>query len=280
VLLTTSTNILTIDVEEWYHLNYASMVAHAHQTFESRVAANMEALLALLEEAQAKATFFFLGSVAEQYPSLVRATQQQGHEIASHGYGHELVYHQSREQFATDVRRSIEILQQASGQPVLGYRAPSWSISDATPWAYEVLADLGLRYDASLFPFRTYLYGDSRAPLRPFLRRVNGGVLQVVPASVLNVGPLRVPFGGGFYFRLVPLWLTRLAVLIARRRGQAVVIYLHPREIDPEQPRLALPPVDRFVTYVNLASTANKLRRLLCHYPTKSIARYLDEAYG
>jgi polysaccharide deacetylase family protein (PEP-CTERM system associated) len=270
-------NMLTIDVEEWYHLNYASMQSQHHVARESRVRANTQLLLDILAESDARATFFFLGSVAERDPALVRDVGARGHEIASHGYGHELVYSQTPDEFATDVKRSLDILRDITGQPVLGYRAPSWSVSHATPWAFETLAELGLRYSSSVFPFTTYLYGDSRAPLLPFVRRLeHGRCLYEVPATVLSLGRMRLPFGGGFYFRAMPLWLTRLATHLVNRRGQAVVFYLHPREIDPAQPRLPLPVVDYLVTYVNLAATAPKLRRLVRLVPSVTIQHYLE----
>jgi polysaccharide deacetylase family protein (PEP-CTERM system associated) len=273
-------NMLTIDVEEWYHLNYRSMAAHATEHHESRVRANTEHLLTILSATRAEATFFFLGSVAEREPGLVRDVRALGHEIASHGYGHQLASSQTRAQFADDVKRSLDILQGITNERVVGYRAPSWSISRDTPWAYDVLVDLGFRYDASLFPFRTYLYGDSTAPTRPFTRHLGCRSLHEVPATVLELGRWRVPFGGGFYFRVQPLWLTRLASRLANRRAQPVVFYLHPREIDPLQPRLALPLVDRLVTYINLRSTAPKLAGLLRTFPTVSVARYLDAWEG
>ena len=270
-------NILSIDVEEWWHLNYFSAAGTSDFPRESRVQANMDVLLNTLAENQARATFFFLGSVAEQYPDLVRRTRLMGHEIASHGYGHQLVNQQSRDEFTKDIRKSLDILQDISGEQIKGYRAPFWSISKATPWAYEVLAESGLVYDASLFPFRTYLYGDNQAPVDPFVHDIKGRKLHEIPATVLKVGPLRVPFGGGFYFRVMPWWATRLATYITNRRGRVVVFYLHPREIDTAHPRLKLPPRDYFVSYVNLKTTLKKLKRVLSLGQTISISRYLEE---
>jgi polysaccharide deacetylase family protein (PEP-CTERM system associated) len=271
-------NMLSIDVEEWYHLNYSSMDTYHGRSLESRVRANTETLLNTLADYKAQATFFFLGSVAEQYPDLVCAAQTMGHEIASHGYGHQLVYSQSREEFRDDVKKSLDILQSITNHPVQGYRAPSWSISKDTPWAYEVLVKLGLTYNASLFPVTTYLYGDSTAPVAPFVRLVDGGKLVEVPASALKIGTLRIPFGGGFYFRAAPYWATRLLTYLTTQQGRAVVFYLHPREIDPEQPRLKLPARDRLVTYVGISGTLGKLRRLVSGGPTLSIRRYLELA--
>ena len=269
-------NILTINVEEWYHLNYASMGAHQHHSLESRVRENTDQLLVALSARQAQATFFFLGTVAEAVPELVRQVKRMGHEIASHGYAHELVSSQTREEFTADVRRSVDILQAITGDRVLGYRAPSWSVSDNTPWAFEVLQELGFLYSASLFPYKTYLYGDGKAPVYPFVRQVNGQKLYEFPATVLQLKRFRVPFGGGFYFRAMPYWATWMATHLVNRAGRPVVFYLHPREIDPAQPRLALPLIDYFVTYANLGATLRKLDHVLRVFPTISIKRYLE----
>jgi polysaccharide deacetylase family protein (PEP-CTERM system associated) len=271
-----ASNILSFDIEEWYHLNYSAMEGQLSQTRESRVQANTETLLKVLAEHKVQATFFFLGTVAERYPDLVRTALAMGHEIASHGYAHQLVHTQSRAEFELDVKKSIDILQTITGKAIQGYRAPSWSINQDTPWAYEVLSDLGLTYCASLFPFSTYLYGDSNAPVAPFTRAVNGRQLIEVPASVLKIGSVRVPFGGGFYFRATPYWITHFFTYLTNRQGRSVVFYLHPREIDPDQPRLDLPRRDYIVTYVGLAGTLNKLRRLVSSNFTISISQYLE----
>ena len=269
-------NIMTVDVEEWYHPNYSSMEKHRDRPLESRVRTTTEVLLALLAEHRVQATLFFLGSVAEMHPALVLAAQTMGHEVASHGYAHQLVYRQTREEFRADVKKSLDILQDITGQPVRGYRAPSWSISKETPWAYEVLADLGLAYTASLFPFTTYLYGDRRAPVAPFVRHVNGHRLYEIPATVLEVGRLRIPFGGGFYLRVMPYWVTRLATWLTNRQGWPVVFYIHPHEIDLAQPRRNLPPRDYFAAYVNLATTLWKFQKVLSLGMTTSVSRYLE----
>ena len=275
-----SANILSIDVEEWRHANYLSTEILKTTSFESRLRANMEVLLKTLADHQARATFFFLGMVAEQYPDLVMETRRMGHEIASHGYGHQRVDQLSRDEFTQDVRKSLDILQDISGEQIKGYRAPVWSITKATPWAYEVLAGLGLVYDSSLFPFTTYMYGDSQAPVAPFVQDINGQKFYEIPATVLQWGQLRVPFGGGFYFRAMPLWATRLAAYITNRQGRVVVFYLHPREIDPDHPRMELPPRVYFVSYFNLEPTLRKLKRLLEITSTISISQFLTSRAG
>lgn len=268
-------NIFSVDVEEDYHLNYPSMRHLNNQSSNGKIVKNVNDLLAACSEYGAKATFFFLGSVAEQYPQLVRLVQAEGHEVASHGYGHQLVYQQTRSEFYEDVKRSIHILQNITGQPVRGYRAPSWSISKATPWAYEALLELGIKYDSSLFPFSTFLYGDGSAPIKSFVYVINGSKLCEVPATVLEIFGTRMPFGGGFYFRFFPYWMTRLATYLTNRQGRPVIFYLHPREIDITQPRLRLPLRDYYISYVNLSGTLRKLKRILLLKPTTSIYDHL-----
>ena len=272
-------NILTLDVEDLDAMNFPSMERCLDRKLPSRVCPAMNILLDVLAEHRTRATMFFLGTVAERYPELVRRAQTEGHEIASHGYGHQLVYSQTASDFREDVRKSVDILQQITGAPVQGYRAPSWSISKETPWAYEILAELGFRYDASLFPFRTYLYGDSTAPVSTFVVPTGSGQLFEVPASVLTLGKRRVPFGGGFYFRALPWFVTRWATARTNRQGRPVVFYLHPREIDPDQPRLPLAWRDRLVAYANLGTTLKKLKRLLALGPTRTIYDFLQTQF-
>jgi polysaccharide deacetylase family protein (PEP-CTERM system associated) len=248
---------------------------HVH-SLESRVRSNTETLLAILAKYNAQGTFFFLGSVAEQFPDLVRETKQLGHEIASHGYGHHLVYNQTREEFKADVQKSVDILQSITGERIVGYRAPSWSFSKKTPWVYAVLAQLGFAYSSSIFPFATYLYGDGTAPTHLYRIDVDGYILQEIPATVLDLQWVRIPYGGGFYFRFFPYWFTELALRLTQKQKRLGMLYLHPREIDPKQPRLDLPVVDRFVSYCNLDTTMAKLDKILSRYKTTSVVSYLE----
>jgi len=186
-----------------------------------------------------------------------------------------LVYSQTRSQFHDDVKKSVEILQAITGSPLRGYRAPSWSISKDTPWAYEVLVELGFEYDASLFPFHTFLYGDSQAPVSTFVRMVGNRSLYEVPASVVTICGRRIPFGGGFYLRAMPYFVTRWATFLTNRSGRPAMFYIHPREIDPDQPRFDLPWRDRFIAYANLGTTLRKLEKVLCLGPTISIQEHL-----
>lgn len=274
-------NVLTIDVEDWFHANYdrtPSPVAAEKSTVRS----NVERLLAILDEYDAKATFFVLGAVAEADARLVKDIQQRGHEIASHGFGHQLVYLQTRDEFRSDVVRSLDLLRHITGTAVIGYRAPSWSIRRNSSWAFEELWSVGVKYDSSIFPMKTFLYGDSQAPR--FTYRIGlsrGRELVEIPPSTLRAFSRRFAFSGGFYLRLLPYWLIKLATKwINAREKQPVVFYLHPREIDAYQPRLALSRRDEFVHYVNLRSTEAKLRRLLRDFPVVGIQESFSSSGG
>lgn len=270
-------DVLTIDVEDWYHVNYESTPDVDEANVESRVERNTYRLLEIMAEFGARATFFYLGSVAERHPDLVRATRAAGHEVASHGFGHELVYKQDEAAFRADVARSAAILSDVLGEPVRGYRAPSWSVSKDTPWFYDVLGELGFTYSSSVFPFRTYLYGDSQAPTGWFRPEGQRHGLVEIPATVAQFAGRRVPFSGGFYMRVLPLWAIRWAQRRVARSGRSTIYYLHPREIDPQQPRLQLARIDRLVTYWGLKGTERKLRGLLRKRPTTTLGQHLEE---
>ena len=269
-------NIFTVDCEEWFDLNHDA--SFSTEALESRIEANLEVLLKIFSEHKAQATFFFLGEIAKKFPDLVRTVRSQGHEIASHGSKHRLVYKLTREEFVRDVKESLDILGNIIGEPVKGYRSPFWSISDPvrTPWAIEVLTGLGLVYDSSIFPFRTYLYGDGNALTSPFKWITNGRTLYEFPATVFDFGRIRIPFGGGFYLRLMPHNLTRLFTKVTNQKGRPVIYYIHPREIDPQHPRLPLSTKEYLVSYLNLNSVTSKINKTLQNSPTISIQQFLE----
>jgi polysaccharide deacetylase family protein (PEP-CTERM system associated) len=227
--------LFTVDVEEWFHSNFESAPHADQQGLERRAHVGVGRLLDALAETGSRATFFVLGDVAEATPDVVRAIARAGHEIGCHSFHHTLLYEQSREALRTDLERARELLMNLSGQPVLGFRAPSWSITRKNPWALDVVAEAGFRYDSSIFPARNYLYGIAGAPTTPYrLRTREGNELLEIPPPTLAFGPLRVGVGGGFYLRVLPLWVHRRAMLAAERRGAPFLAYIHPREFDPE----------------------------------------------
>jgi polysaccharide deacetylase family protein (PEP-CTERM system associated) len=226
------------------------------------------------------ATFFVLGWVAERDAGLVRLIQAAGHEIACHGYAHRLIYGMSREAFRADVRRAKDAIADAVGAPVLGYRAPTFSVVRETLWALDVLGEEGFRYDSSIFPIHHDRYGMPAAPRFPHRVPLTGGAeLVEFPITTLAVAGQRLPFSGGGYFRLLPYAVVRAALRrVNRRERMPAIVYLHPWELDPAQPRLPIRGLSRTRHYVNLGRTARKLDRLLADFEFAPAARVLDEA--
>jgi polysaccharide deacetylase family protein (PEP-CTERM system associated) len=269
-------NALSVDVEDYFMVSaFETRVPKAQwPAYESRVVQNTEKLLALFDEFQARATFFVLGWVGEKYPDLVRTIASRGHEVACHGYFHRLIYDQTPEEFRQDVRRAKEALERACGRPVIGYRAPSFSIVESTPWAWDILREVGFQYDASLLPAAHARGGLPGAPRVPF--RKNG--LGEFPMSTMEIAGLRFPFSGGGYFRLMPYALVRWGIQRLNRQGIPAVVYLHPWEFDPDQPRLKGKAVDTFKHYVNIRRAEKKLRRLLSDFSFRPVHDVLNAA--
>ena len=261
-------NALTIDVEEHFQVHaFETVVARADwDRYPSRVVANTQRILSLLADCQVRATFFILGWVADRYPDLVREIAIGGHEIATHGYWHELIYRQTPAEFAADVAQSLDAIRCASGglEPA-GYRASSFSITNRSLWALGVLREQGLLYDSSIFPLTAHdRYGIPDA--HRFANQMDGGLWEF-PVSTVRLGQKNWPVAGGGYFRPVPFWLTRQAIRHLNGQGQPAVIYLHPWEFDPEQPRVTGAPLrSRLRHYVNLSKTESRLRALLAEF--------------
>jgi polysaccharide deacetylase family protein (PEP-CTERM system associated) len=256
-----ATNALTIDFEDWYqgleipHTDWAQ--------YEDRIQPVGRRLLDLLSAAGARATFFVLGYVAERHPGLVREIAAAGHEVGTHGYSHTLVYRQTPAVFRDELARSLRAIEDATGKRVAGHRAPFFSITRQCLWALDVLRELGLRYDSSIFPVRNYRYGIEDAPRWPYPLANGGAPLQEFPLSTWRVLGTNVPVAGGAYFRIFPYWLTRWALRAINRQGHAAVFYLHPWELDPGHPRIPLPRRIAATHYFNLAATERRFRRLL-----------------
>jgi len=273
-------NALTFDVEDYFHVESAASVVRRADwpTYESRVQANTRRILDLLDTAEVKATFFVLGWVAERDPALVREIGDRGHEVACHSFAHRLVYAMTLQEFRADVRRAKTAIEDAAGVAVVGYRAPTFSIVRRTIWALDVLAEEGFEYDSSIFPIHHDRYGMPRAPRFPHLVRVGGDrTLAEFPMTTLTIAGTRLPFSGGGYFRLLPYGLIhRVLSWINTREHQPAIVYLHPWEFDPGQPRLDIRGLSRFRHYVNLSATESKLRRLLADFtfgPARDVLR-------
>ena len=261
-------NAMTIDVEDYFHVSVFDGILprSTWDTLESRVCANTSRLLDILDEHNVRGTFFVLGWVAERFPDLVSRIAARGHEIASHGYAHRLVYDQTRASFREDVRRAKSLLEDASGRRVLGYRAPSYSITPRSLWALDVLLEEGYEYDSSIFPIRHDRYGIPISPRHPFLIHRSAGRIIEVPGSTLRVAGINLPVGGGGYFRILPYRYTRWGLRRLNGSGASAIFYLHPWEIDPEQPRLRAGRLGRFRHYRNLHCCEERLRALLTEF--------------
>lgn len=263
-------NALTFDVEEYFHAEAFAGVVRPEEwpTLESRVVALTERLLDTLAEARARATFFVLGWVADRHPGLVRKIAGQGHEVACHGYAHRMIHRLTPEQFAEDISRAKGALEDASGRAVLGYRAPTFSVTRETLWSLDVLCEAGFRYDSSIYPIVHDRYGIPDAPRFPHRRRTEGGAeITEFPMSTVQLLGWRVPVAGGGYFRLSPYALTRAAIArLNHREGQPAIVYLHPWEMDPAPPRLPMGALARLRHSVGIQDTEDKLRRLLAEF--------------
>jgi len=262
-------NAISVDVEDYYHVSVFDGVLPRAEwpKLESRVCANTERLLDIFDEYAVRGTFFVLGLVGEQFPGLVRSIASRGHEVASHGYAHRLIYDQTSTAFRADVSRAKTLLEDACGCRVAGYRAPSYSITPRSLWALDVLLEEGYQYDSSIFPIRHDRYGIPVSERWPYIVQRNAGSLIEVPASTTSVGPMNLPIAGGGYFRILPYWWAKWGISRVNRIEQRpVVFYLHPWEIDPGQPRVKTSQLSAFRHYRNLGQTEARLRQLLMDF--------------
>lgn len=257
-------NAMSIDVEDYFQVSaFAPYIARSDwDTRECRVERNVQRILALLDQAGVKATFFTLGWIAQRYPQLVREIVARGHELASHGHGHQRASDLTPAQFREDILSAKLLLEDLGGVAVQGYRAPSFSIGESNLWAFDVLADCGYRYSSSVYPIQHDHYGMPDSPR--FAYEVRPGLIEV-PVTTLRLGQRNLPSSGGGYFRLLPYALSRWMIeRFNRVEGQSAVFYFHPWEIDPDQPRVAgIDAKSRFRHYVNIDRTEARIARLL-----------------
>jgi len=271
---------MTIDVEDYFHVSVFEDTVRRDRwpSLESRVVANTARLLDLFDEFGTRGTFFVLGWVAERFPSIPRDIAHRGHELASHGYAHRLIYKQRPDEFRDDVRRAKKVIEDITGHAVAGYRAPSFSLTERSLWALDVLLEEGYRYDASIFPVRHDRYGIPNAHRWPHRMTVGDGTLFEVPGSTVRVAGINLPVAGGGYFRLLPYAWTRWGIArLNRVERQPAVFYLHPWEIDPQQPRLPAGALGRFRHYRNLHKTESRLRALLTDFSFGPVRSVLPE---
>jgi polysaccharide deacetylase family protein (PEP-CTERM system associated) len=275
-------SIFSVDVEDWFHI---LDVPGAPQLAEwdglpSRVEANFMRLLDIFSQKGVEVTCFFLGWIAEKYPALVREASGRGHEIASHGYSHNLVYEMTGEQFFEDVTKAKAIIEDTVSRPVLGYRSAGFSTTEATPWLFDKLIDAGYHYDSSVFPAPRGHGGIKTAARSPHVVRSDSGQLVEFPISVVNMLGRPICFSGGGYLRFFPYFIIRRMARKVIKEGRPVIFYIHPREVDPDHPRLSMSPVRKFKSYMNMSTVETKIARLLDEFEVTTFERFLKENPG
>ena len=270
-------NALTIDVEDYFQVSAfdAHVRRDAWEKMPSRIERNVDLLLQMLADRRARATFFTLGWLAERYPSLIRRIVGQGHELASHGYGHRRASELDHTAFSHDIRHARKLLEDIGGTAVIGYRAPSFSIGKGNLWAFDCIAAAGYRYSSSVYPVQHDHYGMPDSPRFPY--RVRDGLLEI-PVTTTRLFGRNLPAGGGGYFRLAPYHVSRWAIArVNRQEHRPAIFYFHPWELDPEQPRLKGVSVKtRFRHYLNLHRTKARLTRLLTDFEWDRVDRVFD----
>ena len=272
-------NALTVDVEDYFQVSaFANSVAQNDwDNYSLRVEKNTHKLMDLFDERQIKATFFVLGWVAERANSLILEIANRGHEVACHGYSHQLVYNQSPDVFRQETIRSKSLLEDIIQQPVRGYRAASYSITRRSLWALDILAEAGFDYDSSIFPVRHDRYGIPDSPEFPYvLDTPEGHKLVEFPLSTAKLLKYKLPIAGGGYFRLYPYWLSRAGLRQINRKQKPFIFYLHPWEVDPEQPRIPASRLSRFRHYNNLDKCEARLRQLTSDFQFTTVEKVLQ----
>jgi len=273
-------NALTVDVEDYFHVSAFSenIDRQAWGSHPLRVDNNTRRMLDMFDEFDVRATFFVLGWVAERQAQLIREISERGHEVACHGYSHQLVYNQTPDVFREETLLSKKILEDIVQTSVRGYRAASYSITSRSIWALDILAEAGFQYDSSIFPIRHDRYGIPHAPLYPHrMTTRNGHSLVEFPLSTARFLHFRLPMAGGGYFRLYPYWLSRAGLKQINKQNKPFIFYLHPWEIDPGQPRVSASWLSRFRHYNNLEKCEPRLRNLLSEFTFDTAASVLEQ---
>lgn len=271
-------NALSIDVEDYFMVSaFEKTVKRSDwEKYECRVEKNTLRILDVMDEYGAKGTFFVVGWIADRYPDLLREIHRRGHEIGGHSYYHRLVYEMTPEEFKQDLRRTRRAIEAAGVGPVIGFRAPSFSVIERNLWALDILRKEGYKYDASIFPAAHARGGIAHAARYPHWIQD----LAEFPMSTARVFGKSMPFSGGGYFRLFPYSFVKFGMNQSVRKGKPTIIYVHPWEFDPEQPRMPAKPFDKFKHYVNLDKTESKFRRLLRDYHFAPVRDVLASSIG
>jgi polysaccharide deacetylase family protein (PEP-CTERM system associated) len=271
-------NLFSVDVEDYFHVSSFEDVIKRDDwdKYKSRIIPNILSLLGHLGNHEFKATFFVLGWVAEKFPEIVSLIHQNGHEIGCHSYDHRLIYDLSPNEFREDTHKCKAILEQIIGEPIFGYRAPSFSLVQRTVWAWAILSELGFKYSSSVYPIVHDRYGYPRAPRNPFVIKTDsGGRIWEIPMSTIRILGKNMPVAGGGYFRLLPYWFTKMAIRRLNRGNIPAVVYIHPWEIDHHQPKINARFISRLRHYTNLDTTESKLKSLLSDFEFTRISDFL-----
>lgn len=279
-----SDGAFTVDVEDYFQVSaFASTISTDDwDHYECRVEANTRRVLEIAAKENTVGTFFILGWVAERYPDLVREIQNAGHEIGCHSHWHQLVYELGPNRFRFDLRESKDILQQITGQPVTLYRSPSFSITEKSLWALDILVEEGFTIDSSIYPVRHDRYGIPDSPTAPYQIKTAAGPITQVPGMVCKIGKANIPVGGGGYLRLLPWAVTKMLLKRVRKEDRPLNVYIHPWEFDPDQPRIQASWKSKFRHYQNLKTTAPKISKMLQTFElttmTEVVQQYLPPA--
>jgi len=279
-MTSTIQNAISIDVEDYFQVAALaeSIKMSEWNSISPRVEENTHKILDLFDKYHVRATHFILGWVAERFPALVKEIANRGHEIASHGYSHQLIYNQTQEVFRQETNKSKNLLEDITGQEVLGYRAASYSITKKSLWALDILAEAGFKYDSSIFPVYHDRYGIHGSPKEPhILKTPNGQRLVEYPLSTYKIFGQTIPIAGGGYFRLYPFWLSRYFYRQVNKKQKPFVFYLHPWEVDPGQPKVDVSWFSKFRHYNNLDQCEHRLSKLLSEFKFTTMKDKLDD---
>ena len=272
-------NALSIDLEDWYHPQLVKIKGKP----KPQIKESVEPILHLLDKYSTKATFFVLGEIAEKNPDLIKEIKNSGHEIASHGYNHKSLKQMSPEEFENDIIKSKKILKKATGENPIGYRAPTFSIDNNTKWALDILEKQGFRYDSSIFPTKTHLYGVPNAPLNPYypskedvsMKSGRQKGIKEFPMTVFPIFRYNLPVSGGFYLRVLPLWVIKRAIRQKNSKGFPAMLYIHPWETYSKTPRIKNKLISDFINYYNIDSTLFRLEFLLSYFKFRTVKSIL-----
>jgi len=271
---------MSVDVEEWFHIPTGLdniLPFEEWNDAPQRIQEVLPRMLDIFEQKQVTSTFFFLGWIAEKHPALVRETLRRGHEVATHGYAHRLIYNQTPAEFENDIYKSKSIIESITGKSVIGYRAPGFSITPQTNWAFDILSKHGIRYDSSIFPGKRFFGHFDEFNKEPTIVKTNYGEIIEFPQTIVDFGFLKLSCFGGGYFRLSPKSVFLKMAATLAKSGRPLIVYIHPRDIDNDQPQIAFPLLKKIRHYVNISKTEQKLKDISGRFNFTSFEMVLSD---